>query len=236
MATLSPSQLVMEPTLPSILAQHWSADPHSTSPLSSPRSLVRKPEQGISKITIPIVSSYAFISRSSLELLSTACDTSVNVTISFGGKRSWTISSVDFQLTKLTKDTCLGAFFELQSGSSAPSWIVGDTFLVRFTFTELRGITLISLYLPQQKNVYSVFRYSPLSIGFADLSSTAIAANGVNRPPPNATIGSVGATVSATSRSSTRNSGAQSLHTTMVSKAASLVAVAVLSGFSMPLL
>lgn len=147
MATLSPSQLVMEPTLPSILAQHWSADPHSTSPLSSPRSLVRKPEQGISKITIPIVSSYAFISRSSLKLLSTACDTSVNVTISFGGKRSWTISSVDFQLTKLTKDTCLGAFFELQSGSSAPSWIVGDTFLVRFTFTELRGIRLISIVL-----------------------------------------------------------------------------------------
>ena len=147
MATLSPSQLVMEPTLPSILAQHWSADPHSTSPLSSPKSLVRKLEQGISKITIPIVSSHAFISRPPLKLLSTACNTSVNVTISFGGKRSWTISPVDFQLTKLTKDTCLGAFFELQSGSSAPSWIVGDTFLVRFTFTELRGIGLISIVL-----------------------------------------------------------------------------------------
>lgn len=64
----------------------------------------------------------------------TACDTDVNVTLSFGGTRSWTISSADFQLTRLTRTTCLGAFFELSTGSSAPAWIVGDTFLVRACF------------------------------------------------------------------------------------------------------
>ena len=61
-----------------------------------------------------------------------ACDTDVNVTVSFGGTRSWTISSADFKLTQLSRSTCLGAFFELSTGSSAPAWIVGDTFLVRF--------------------------------------------------------------------------------------------------------
>lgn len=62
-----------------------------------------------------------------------ACDTTVNVTIAFGGQ-NWPISAEDFQLTKLSSTQCLGAFFELTTGSSAPSWIVGDTFLVRFSF------------------------------------------------------------------------------------------------------
>ena len=55
----------------------------------------------------------------------------MNVTVSFGGTRSWTISSADFKLTQLSRSTCLGAFFELSTVSSAPAWIVGDTFLVR---------------------------------------------------------------------------------------------------------
>lgn len=62
-----------------------------------------------------------------------ACDTTVNVTISFGGK-NWVISPADFQLSQLTRTQCLGAFFELATGSSAPSWIVGDTFLVRLIY------------------------------------------------------------------------------------------------------
>jgi hypothetical protein len=49
--------------------------------------------------------------------------------MSFGGK-NWTISPADFQLSRLTRTQCLGAFFELTTGSSTPSWIVGDTFLV----------------------------------------------------------------------------------------------------------
>ncbi|KAF4610939.1 hypothetical protein D9613_006752 [Agrocybe pediades] len=106
------------------------------------------------------------------------CSTTVNVSLSFGGSRSWSISPADFQLSRLSRTTCLGAFFVLTTGSSAPSWIVGDTFL---------------------KNVYSVFRYEPLSIGFAELSSTATAQNGADASAPSATIGSVAATVSATS-------------------------------------
>ncbi|KAF9482635.1 aspartic peptidase A1 [Pholiota conissans] len=120
------------------------------------------------------------------------CDTTVNVTLSFGGSRSWTISPADFRLSRLTRTSCLGAFFELSTGSSAPSWIVGDTFL---------------------KNVYSVFRYSPLSIGFAELSATAVANNAADIAVPSATIGSA-TTVSATagsSQSGSSRSGAISL-------------------------
>lgn len=40
-----------------------------------------------------------------------------------------------------------------------------------------------------QKNVYSVFRYDPPSVGFAALSETALAMNGVNAVIPSATIG-----------------------------------------------
>ncbi|KAJ3490948.1 hypothetical protein NLJ89_g11387 [Agrocybe chaxingu] len=53
---------------------------------------------------------------------------------------------------------CVGAIFDLTlgsnivSGSGNPSWVVGDTFL---------------------KNVYSVFRATPPSVGFAELSSVA---------------------------------------------------------------
>jgi hypothetical protein len=108
------------------------------------------------------------------------CDSNVNISLSFGGSKSWTISPADFQLSRLTRTTCLGAFFQLSTGRSAPSWIIGDTFL---------------------KNVYSVFRYHPLSIGFAELSATAIAENGSNGPVPSPTIGSASATVSATSSS-----------------------------------
>ncbi|EIN09402.1 acid protease [Punctularia strigosozonata HHB-11173 SS5] len=102
------------------------------------------------------------------------CDTDVTVQMSFGG-RLWAIDPADFRLAQLSQNTCLGAFFALDTGSSAPSWIVGDTFL---------------------KNVYSVFRYNPPSVGFAELSDTALAA--VSDSVPSATIGSIAASVEAT--------------------------------------
>ncbi|EGN95223.1 hypothetical protein SERLA73DRAFT_187569 [Serpula lacrymans var. lacrymans S7.3] len=117
------------------------------------------------------------------------CSTQVNVAISFGGP-SWSVSPADFQLTQLSQTQCVGAFFELSTGGNAPSWIVGDTFL---------------------KNVYSVFRYNPPSVGFAALSPTALAMNGVNAAPPTATIGSAAATVTATGASVNGN-GASGLH------------------------
>ncbi|PFH51024.1 hypothetical protein AMATHDRAFT_192110, partial [Amanita thiersii Skay4041] len=115
------------------------------------------------------------------------CNTDVSVSVSFGNGKSWSISPADFRLSRLTSDQCLGAFFELSTGNSAPSWIFGDTFL---------------------KNVYSVFRYDPPSVGFAQLSGAAIAQNGANGALPSATIGSAAATVSASG--SPRNGGAAS--------------------------
>lgn len=105
------------------------------------------------------------------------CDTAVNVAISFGGP-SWSVSPADFQLVQLSSSQCVGAFFVLTatSGGNGPSWVVGDTFL---------------------KNVYSVFRYNPASVGFAQLSEAALAMNGVNGNPPSATIGSVSASATA---------------------------------------
>ncbi|KIK93700.1 hypothetical protein PAXRUDRAFT_828713 [Paxillus rubicundulus Ve08.2h10] len=58
------------------------------------------------------------------------------------------------------------------------------------------------------KDMYSVFRYSPLrSIGFAALSETALGMNGVNGPPPTTIIGSISATVTtASNRASIKRS------------------------------
>src|SRR5262245_53736616 len=86
------------------------------------------------------------------------CATGVNVSVAFGG-RAWAINPADFRLARISNTRCLGAFFQLTTGASAPAWIVGDTFL---------------------KNVYSVFRYDPPAVGFADLSPFAKAMNGAN--------------------------------------------------------
>ncbi|OCB86397.1 acid protease [Sanghuangporus baumii] len=110
------------------------------------------------------------------------CSQSVTVEVAFGG-RTWSISPNDFELAQLSTSQCLGAFFDIDMGSSSstPSWIVGDTFL---------------------KNVYSVFRYSPASVGFANLSTTATAMNGdLDAEVPTPTLGSVAAAITATGTS-----------------------------------
>jgi cathepsin D len=68
-----------------------------------------------------------------------ACSTDVTISLSFGGKL-WPISTLDMNLGKVSQGStqCLGAIFDLSmgttipSGSGNPSWVVGDTFLVRF--------------------------------------------------------------------------------------------------------
>jgi cathepsin D len=105
------------------------------------------------------------------------CSTTVNVELSFGGA-TWSISPADFAFTQTSSTECIGAFFEASTGAGAPSWIIGDAFL---------------------KNVYSVFRYNPPSVGFASLSSVAIAENGAGGAVPSATIGVVSAAVTNTS-------------------------------------
>ncbi|ORY88600.1 aspartic peptidase domain-containing protein [Leucosporidium creatinivorum] len=82
------------------------------------------------------------------------CAAEVNVSLTFGGV-SYNMTSDDFNLgpfgTTNNVSTCLGAFFDLSlSSTSKITWVIGAAFL---------------------KNVFSVFRASPPSVGFALLSS-----------------------------------------------------------------
>lgn len=96
------------------------------------------------------------------------CNTTVVVEISFGGP-SWSVSPGDFAFTSTgTSNECYGAFYAIPTPGETPPWIIGDTFL---------------------KNVYSVFRYDPPSVGFAALSETALAMNGKVGGIPSATLG-----------------------------------------------
>ncbi|KAG8927180.1 hypothetical protein FRC00_002232 [Tulasnella sp. 408] len=97
------------------------------------------------------------------------CDTDVSISMKFGDGPSWPINPADFELARIGQGVCIGAFFELDlAGSASPDWIIGDTFL---------------------KNVYSVFRYDPASVGFASLSDTALSVASVDAPLPSASIG-----------------------------------------------
>lgn len=85
------------------------------------------------------------------------CSTSVSVSFSFGGQ-DWAIDSDDMNLGQIDAggSMCAGAIFDLtlgaNTGTGGPSWVIGDTFL---------------------KNVYSVFRQNPMSVGFAQLSGSS---------------------------------------------------------------
>jgi cathepsin D len=99
--------------------------------------------------------------------LSSACDSAVPVSISFGG-RAWTISPRDFRLLRLRTGNCVSAFFRLSISGSAPKFIIGGTFL---------------------KTVYSVFQYEPPMVGFADLSTIALGLSAVGQPLPTPSLG-----------------------------------------------
>ncbi|KAM0747333.1 acid protease [Meredithblackwellia eburnea MCA 4105] len=82
------------------------------------------------------------------------CSSQVNITFTFGGVR-YNMTAADFNLgtfgVQNNVSTCLGAFFDLTlSSTSKISWVIGAAFL---------------------KNVFSVFRASPPSVGFATLSN-----------------------------------------------------------------
>jgi cathepsin D len=119
-----------------------------------------------------------------------ACSTTVNVALSFGGQ-TWSISPADFKSQQLpNSQQCLGAIFTFSTSTVnnvGPAWVIGDTFL---------------------KNVYTVFRANPASVGFAALASDAQSLV-VQAGIPTATIGSVAATV--TSSRSNSNTAASSM-------------------------
>jgi cathepsin D len=117
-----------------------------------------------------------------------ACSTTVNVALSFGGQ-TWSISPADFKSQQVSSNQCLGAIFTFGTSTAnvGPAWVIGDTFL---------------------KNVYTVFRANPASVGFAALASDAQSLV-VQAGVPTATIGSVAATV--TSSRSNSNAAASSM-------------------------
>ncbi|KAI0028325.1 aspartic peptidase domain-containing protein [Vararia minispora EC-137] len=158
-------------------------------------TLIGGPSTEVANIYAQISGSQA-LSGSYNGYYSFPCSTSVNVSMTFGG-RAWSIAPADFNLGQLDSSTCIGAFFVFSSSStplsrrasssSSIAWIVGDTFL---------------------KNVYSVFRASPAAVGFAQLSDAALAMNGDTAASvPTPTIGAVSASVTGSS-SSTRSNGA----------------------------
>ncbi|KAF8877366.1 aspartic peptidase domain-containing protein [Infundibulicybe gibba] len=90
------------------------------------------------------------------------CATEVSISLSFGGKL-WPINPVDINVNPVepayspdpSKSLCYGAILEstkMGNKPGDPGWIIGVPFL---------------------KNVYSVFRMTPPSIGFAQLSAAA---------------------------------------------------------------
>ncbi|KAF8893600.1 aspartic peptidase domain-containing protein [Infundibulicybe gibba] len=87
------------------------------------------------------------------------CKKHVYISLSFGGKL-WPIDPADINLGRLNSvgPLCVGAIYDLSLGRplvtepGEPRWIIGEIFL---------------------RNVYSVFRVTPPSIGFAKLSVAA---------------------------------------------------------------
>jgi len=109
------------------------------------------------------------------------CTTDVSMSLNFGSS-DWAVASSDFVSRQLSRDLCVGALFAINlTGTATPSFIVGDTFL---------------------KNVYTVFRFDPPSVGFAQLSAAANALSTSSNPQdalvPSATINGAPLSVTAT--------------------------------------
>ncbi|KAG6817358.1 hypothetical protein H0H93_007312 [Arthromyces matolae] len=156
---------------------------------------------------------YSFRKTSSHPVLSTlthprllsmhvACTTDVTVTISFGGT-AWPINTSDMNIGQLseTSTQCVGAIYDRGAGSNIDgasgslNWVVGDTFL---------------------KNVYSVFRSSPPSIGFAQLST---AAGGSGAAPSSSQVSSVDNPLTTSSPTSTTSDSVPVVVVTLTSTA-----------------
>lgn len=138
------------------------------------------------------------------------CSTQVSISLSFGGK-AWPINTADMNLGPVTRGStqCVGGIFDLSLGSNIvagngnPSWVVGATFL---------------------KNVYSVYRSNPPSIGFAQLSAAAGGSGTPSAGPSASTNGNSGGTAVGSGSSSTK----AATGTLLVSAITSLLVVCLL--------
>jgi cathepsin D len=132
------------------------------SAIDSGTTLIGGPSADVSSYWANVPGSQA-LSGQNKGYYSYPCDTKLGTTFSFGGK-AWPISDVDMNFGPAgTQGQCLGSIFDLSLGSNvvagggSPSWVVGDSFM---------------------KNVYSVFRATPPSVGFAELSNAAGGSSG----------------------------------------------------------
>lgn len=108
------------------------------------------------------------------------CQTQIDISFSFGDNGvMWPMSAADFSVVR-DGTQCIGAIY----GTQLSNWVIGVAFL---------------------KNVYTVFRYNPPSVGFATLSDAALTGNGVDAPPPSPTI--YAPSHSGTSRADTHKPG-----------------------------
>lgn len=155
-------------------------------------TLIGGPSDGVQAIYKAIPNSNA-LSGDMAGFFSYPCTTKIQVSLAFGGK-SWPIDSDDMNLGPIGQGQCLGGIFDLTQGSNVspgagnPSWVVGGTFL---------------------KNVYSVFRANPASVGFAQLSTNAggSGAPSGNGSPSSATFSATGAPLPSASGGSGSGSG-----------------------------
>ena len=93
-----------------------------------------------------------------------ACTTNVSVSMSFGG-HSWPINPLDITVGRINSGRnplCLGAIFDIDlgggmPGSSNPSWIIGDTFLVRILSRLTAGCMPLSLSFSFRKTCTRYF-------------------------------------------------------------------------------
>ncbi|KNE93645.1 hypothetical protein PSTG_12931 [Puccinia striiformis f. sp. tritici PST-78] len=119
-------------------------------------SLIGGPDEDL-KAIFSVVPGAALMNNGSFKGYWTVpCNTPLVISVQFGSTL-YPISPLDTNLGTINvKGQCLTSFFTIsksKSGGNIPEWIFGAAFL---------------------KNVYSVFRASPPSIGFAQLSSTFV--------------------------------------------------------------
>jgi len=164
--TVSPSWWVLDITGISVQGKPVSppAGNYSRAIIDSGTSLLYGPQSSIDQIYAQIPGSTTWSGASGFYQY--PCNTTVNVSLAFGGA-NWPIDPSDFMFLQ-EGNVCVGAIASIADSTpdSFPSWIIGDTFL---------------------KNVYTVFRYEPPSVGFAALSQQALAMNGINGPAPSPT-------------------------------------------------
>ncbi|WWD21491.1 hypothetical protein CI109_105977 [Kwoniella shandongensis] len=134
------------------------------------------------------------------------CTTSVNFEIKFGGFNI-KVTDQDFNLGKYSSDTsmCTGAAYVQSLSSSSPvQWIVGDAVL---------------------KNTYTVFRYSPAAVGFANLAGAVTSSEAAQSTTivnnPSLLASPTGASTASANASATSSSGAASASGSKASASAS---------------